>query len=137
MRGFSRSVRKPGKAGLRPGAAAAGGLDLEVVAGGKGALAGAGDDPDPEVGVGGELVPDAVELPMRLAVQRVQYLGPVDRDDADPAFVGDGAEAVTGHGSGPLRQDAGGGGDIICPASLFDLVVRGNGSLDRIAGSVC
>ncbi len=34
---------------------------------------------------------------MRLAMQRVHHLGPVDRDDAHPALVGDGAEAVIGH----------------------------------------
>jgi len=33
---------------------------------------------------------------MRLAVQRVQHLGPVDRDDADAALVLDLAEAVFG-----------------------------------------
>ena len=97
--GLSRSKRcdSPAKPVLGLGPRRPGGLHLEIVAGRKGALAGAGDDPDPQIRIGGELVPDRVEFPMRLAVQRVHDLRPVDRDDADAAFVGDGAEAVLGH----------------------------------------
>ena len=60
--------------------------------------------PTHKLGIGGELVPYPVEFPMRLAVQRVHHLGPVDRDDAQPAFVGDRAEAVFGHATLPERN---------------------------------
>jgi hypothetical protein len=38
---------------------------------------------------------------MGFAMQRIHDLGPVDRDDAHPSFIGDGAEAVFGHGCAP------------------------------------
>ena len=91
------AVREPGETGFGPRPAPARSLHLEIVAGRKGSLAGAGDDPDPQIRIGGELVPDRIEFPMRFAVQRVHDFRPVDRDDADAAFVGDGAEAVLGH----------------------------------------
>jgi hypothetical protein len=99
--GLSRSKRcdSPAKpvAGRRTRPAPPGGLYFEVVAGGESALAGAGDDADPQLGIGGELVPHPVEFPMRLAVQRIHDLRPIDRDDAQPPLIGDGAEAVFGH----------------------------------------
>ena len=71
-------------------------LHLQVVAGGERALAGAGDDADPQIVARGELVPHGGEFVVRVGVQRVQHLRPVERDDAEPAFVLDGAVLV-GH----------------------------------------
>ena len=69
-------------------------LHLQVVAGGERALAGAGDDAHPQVVARGELVPHGGEFVVRIGVQRVQHLGPVQRDDADPALVLHDAVAV-------------------------------------------
>jgi hypothetical protein len=107
---------KPGKACPGPGTSPPSRLHLQIVAGGKGALAGAGDNADPQVWVGGKLVPHAVQFPMRLAVQRVHHLGPVDRDDPHPSFILDGAEAVIGHGLTSSRRSA----------TLSDRAGRGN-----------
>src|SRR6185312_17093991 len=77
-------------------------LMLQVVAGGEGALAGAGDDGHPLVLVGGEVVEDLVELEVRRRMQRVHHLRPVQRDGGDGAVLLDGDEFV-GHGAWVLR----------------------------------
>ena len=94
-------------------AAAAGGLHLQVVAGRERALAGAGDDADPQIVARGELVPHGGEFVVRIGVQRVQDLGPVQRDDADPALVLHDAVLVChadGHSPSPRGRGLGRGG---------------------------
>ena len=97
------ALGQAGEAGGRRRPALAGGLHLQIVAGGKGAVAGARHDGDPQIRVGGELVPDLVEFLMRLAVQGVHHLRPVQRDDAQPAFILHDAVAIGGHGCCSLR----------------------------------
>ena len=58
---------------------------LEVVAGRERLVAGAGDDRDPQLGIGGELVEDVRQLLVRHRVQRVVDLGAVDGDDQQVA----------------------------------------------------
>src|SRR5207245_2186793 len=62
-------------------------LVLQIVAGGKGTVTGAGDDADPEIRIGGELVPHAGELGVRRRVQRVHDFGTVDRDGQNVAVA--------------------------------------------------
>src|SRR5260221_11797512 len=73
-----------------------GGLVFQVVAGGEGLVAGAGDDGDPEIRIGGEAVPHLVELEMRRPVQRVHHLRPVDGDARPRAPRGPGHGLVPG-----------------------------------------
>ena len=54
--------------------------ELQVIAGGKGLLPCAGDDRDPEVVVGGEVVPDVHHLVAAGRMDRVVHFRPVDRD---------------------------------------------------------
>ena len=56
---------------------------LEVVAGGEGAIAGAGENRDPDVGVVGDVVPHTRQLLVGRRVQRVHDFRPVDGDDRD------------------------------------------------------
>ncbi len=63
-----------GKAALVPAALAARRLPFQVVAGAERLVAGAGDDRDPLLGVGGEIVEHLVEFEMRVDMQRVVAL---------------------------------------------------------------
>ena len=56
------------------------GVILEVVAGAERLVAGAGDDGDPELGIGGELVEGVRQLLVRHRVAGVVDLGPIDGD---------------------------------------------------------
>src|SRR5262245_33569775 len=62
------------------------GVILEVVAGRERLVAGAGDDGDPQLRVGCELVEDVRQLLIGHRVQRIVDLGPVDGDDQQVAF---------------------------------------------------
>ena len=62
------------EAGLRHARHAVLGGPLEIVAGRERALARAGEDRDPAVGVGREVVPDPLELLVRRRMQRVHHL---------------------------------------------------------------
>ena len=90
--GLSRSWRlvrppKPLGGDMRPpaGLGAQLGVILEVVAGRERLVAGAGDDRDPQLGIGRELVEDVRQLLVRHRVQRVVDLRAVDGDDQQVA----------------------------------------------------
>ncbi|MHC2774080.1 hypothetical protein ACVIM7_003571 [Bradyrhizobium liaoningense] len=85
MIGLSQSNRevRPAKPALVPAALAARRLPLQVVAGAERLVARAGDDRDPLLGVGREIVKHFLQLEMRIGVQRVVDLGPRQRDDRD------------------------------------------------------
>jgi hypothetical protein len=91
------AMRKAGKAGARPRATLARRLHLQIVAGREGALTRTSHDADPQIVACRELVPDLFQFVMRLAVQRVHHLRPVQRDDAQPALVDHGAVAIVTH----------------------------------------
>ena len=102
--GLSRSWRlvsppKPlgGLCGRSPVLALQLGVILEVVAGAERLVAGAGDDGDPQVGVGGELVEGIRQLLVRHRVQRVVDLGTIDGDDQQVAVGLDLAVLAHGH----------------------------------------
>jgi hypothetical protein len=109
--------RESGEAALGHAAhVAAGGLVLQIVPGRERAIARAGDDADPGVGVGLELVPDRRELTVRRRVERVHDLGPVDRHDPQAALPLDLAElrhaslpwlrgGIVQAASGTMRRD--------------------------------
>src|SRR5262249_10193319 len=56
---------------------------VDVRPGGECPVAGSGEDDDPDVGVARELAQAIAKSGQRLAVERVQRVGPVDRDDGD------------------------------------------------------
>src|SRR5207244_11569184 len=65
-----------GEAALVPAALAARRLPFQVVAGAECLVAGAGDDRDPLLRIGGEIVKNLVELEMRVDMQRVVHFRP-------------------------------------------------------------
>ena len=84
--------RQARKARRHEAACTATGLVLEVVAGRKRSRSSAGDDRDPLLGVGSEIVPHAFEFEVRRVVQRVHHVWAVQRDDGQVAFAFDLAE---------------------------------------------
>ena len=76
-----------GKAALVPAALAARRLPFQIVAGAERLVAGAGDDRDPLLGIGGEIVEHLVELEMRVDMQRVVHFRARQRDDRDRALA--------------------------------------------------
>jgi hypothetical protein len=76
-----------GKAALVPAALSARRLPFQVVAGAERLVAGAGDDRDPLLGIGGEIVEHLVELEMRVGMQRVVHFGARQRHDRDRALA--------------------------------------------------
>ncbi|MEJ1969696.1 MAG: hypothetical protein WDN03_13830 [Rhizomicrobium sp.] len=113
--GLSRSNRPtspPKPAEIRrqqPCAAAAGRRDLQVVAGGKSAVAGARHDSDPLFRVGGEGVEHRAQFVMGRGMQRVHHLGTVQGDDGQPSLALHFAEFIVGHRrflmfSGPILR---------------------------------
>src|SRR5258706_1805672 len=64
-------------------------LPFQVVAGTKRLVAGAGDDRDPLLGIGGKIVEHLVQLEMRVGMQRVVNLGPRQRHDRDRGLARD------------------------------------------------
>ncbi|MGY4426938.1 hypothetical protein ACVWY2_009387 [Bradyrhizobium sp. JR6.1] len=85
MIGLSQSKRlvSPAKPPLSQPRLPPGGLPFQVVAGAERLVAGAGDDRDPLLGIGGEVVEHLVELEMRVDMQRIVNLGPRQRHDGD------------------------------------------------------
>src|SRR5262249_7989127 len=78
-----------GEAALVPAAFATCRLPLEIVAGAKSLVAGAGDDRDPLLGVGAEIVEHLVELVMRFNMKRVVHFGSRQRHDRDRPLARD------------------------------------------------
>ena len=80
---------EPGEAALVPAALAARRLPFQIVSGAKRLVASAGDDRDPLLGIGGEVVEHLVEFKMRVDMQRVVHFGARQRDDRDRALARD------------------------------------------------
>src|SRR5262249_4532675 len=75
------------EAGLRHSRHTVLGSPLEVVAGREGALARAGENADPAVGIRREVVPHPLELLVRRRVEGVHHVGPVDGDARDVVLL--------------------------------------------------
>src|ERR1700737_2497377 len=88
MIGLSQSKRevKPDKPPCSPAALPAAPLPLQIVAGAERLVAGAGDDRDPLLGIGGEIIEHLVEFEMRVDMQRVVHFRPAQVPDRDGAL---------------------------------------------------
>src|SRR5262249_49716963 len=78
--------------------------DFQIVAGGEGAVAGAGEDGDPHLGVGVEIVPDLAQLRVRVGVQRVEDFGAVQGHVGDVVLLLV-EDVLVGHGRILSRPD--------------------------------
>src|SRR5687767_5332583 len=96
-------MRHAAKAVVRPWPAFPRGLHLQVVAGREGAVAGTGNNANPEPIIGCEIVPDGLKLVTCFAVECVRDFWPIDGHDSYAVAILDLAIMPFVHGSASSR----------------------------------
>src|SRR4030088_1805148 len=89
MIGFlqSKGEGSPANPPVSPAALPPRRLPFQIVAGAERLVAGAGDDRDPLLGIGAEIVEHLVQFEMRIRMQRVVHFRPRQRHDRDRALA--------------------------------------------------